>query len=62
MDAHFDLNGRCTIDPDDARFYPKAPYLLNAAGLRAKGARVARRVLQRFIDEKGDLTGPGGAV
>ena len=59
LDAHFDLDGRCRINPDDGRFYPKAPYLLNAAGLRAKGGRAARWALDRFVDEKGDFTGLG---
>ena len=59
LDAHFDGHGRCTIDPDEGRFYPKAPYLLNAAGLRAKGARAASRALDHCLDKKGDFTGPG---
>ena len=45
LDAHFDSAGRCTIEPHEGPFYPKAPYLLNAAGLRTKGARAARWAL-----------------
>ncbi len=59
LDVHFDAEGRCVIDPDEARYYPKVPYLLNAAGLRAKGARSAKWVLEHFIDDEGNLTGPG---
>ena len=58
LDAHFDTEGHCVLAPTDVRFYPKAPYLLTMAGLRAKGARVAKVVSQRFLDECGDLTGP----
>ena len=61
LDAHFDAEGRCIIDPDEARYYPKAPYLLNAAGLRSKGARAAKWVLEHFIDAEGNLTGAGAA-
>ena len=59
LDAYFDAEGRCTIDPNEARYYPKAPYLLNAAGLRSKGARAAKWVLEQFIDAEGNLSGPG---
>ena len=59
LDAHFDDHGRCTIDPDEGRFYPKAPYLLNAAGLRTKGARAASWALDHCIDKKGNFTGLG---
>jgi len=55
MDAHFDAQGYCTIDPDDSRYYHKAPYLLAALGMRGKGARVAQRVMERFVDERGDI-------
>ena len=55
LDAYFDAEGRCTIDPNEARYYPKAPYLLNAAGLRSKGARAAKWVLEQFIDAEGNL-------
>lgn len=58
LDTHFDSDGRCVIDPSDSRYYSKAPYLLALAGLRAKGARVARYVQERFITPDGDLTGP----
>lgn len=58
LEEHFDSDGHCTIGPDDSRYYPKAPYLLNAVGLRTRGARAAQRVLDRFIDCNGDLTGP----
>ncbi|MAG34707.1 MAG: hypothetical protein CL878_00435 [Dehalococcoidia bacterium] len=58
LDTHFDAEGRCVLGSDDVRFYSKAPYLLTMAGLRAKGARVAKRVYERFLDERGDLTGP----
>ena len=57
LDAYFDGCGRCTIRPDEGRFYPKAPYLLNAAGLRAKGERVACWILDHYIDKKGDFIG-----
>ena len=33
LDLHFDADGRCILDPEDVRFYPKAPYLLHAAGI-----------------------------
>ncbi len=59
LDLHFDADGRCILDPDDARFYSKAPYLLHAAGLRAKGARAAQWAFKHFIDGSGDLVGPG---
>ena len=59
LDFHFDGDGRCIIDPDEVRFYPKAPYLLCAAGLRAKGGRAAQWVLERFMDARGDLIAPG---
>ena len=59
LDFHFDGDGRCTIDPDEVRLYPKAPYLLCAAGLRAKGSRAAQWVLEHFIDARGDLIAPG---
>ena len=59
LDDHFDNQGNCTIDPDDPRYYYKTPYLLSIVGLRAKGARVAKQVLERFIDSQGDLVGPG---
>ena len=59
LDAHFDSAGRCTIEPHEGPFYPKAPYLLNAAGLRTKGARAARWALDHCLDEQGDFTGPG---
>ena len=55
LDDHFDREGRCTIDPQEARFYIKAPYLLHMAGLRAKGAAAARFALENFIDERGDM-------
>ena len=55
LDIHFDAEGKCTIDPDDVNYYDKLPYLLTMAGLRAKGGRVARRVLECFVDERGDL-------
>jgi hypothetical protein len=58
LDAHFDASGRCVVDAHDSRYYYKAPYLLTLAGLRAKGARVAKYVLDHFVDEAGDLTGP----
>jgi hypothetical protein len=58
LDAHFDADGRCVFDADDIRYYYKAPYLLAVAGLRAKGARVARYVLERLITKDGDLAGP----
>lgn len=58
LDAHFDEQGRCVLGPDDSRFHYKAPYLLAVAGLRWKGGRVARWVLERFVDPKGNLTGP----
>jgi hypothetical protein len=66
LDEHFDSEGRCVLDvPDgsgsaDARYYYKAPYLLALAGLRTKGARVAKFVLKRLVDQKGNLTGPPG--
>ena len=59
LEAHFDDEGQYVLDPEEARFYPKAPYLLNASGLRFKGARAARRVNQCFIDAHGDFAGPG---
>jgi len=55
LDDHFDGDGRCIIDPQDARFYAKAPYLLHTAGLRAKGAAAARFAFANFIDECGDM-------
>ena len=42
---------RASIDADDSRYYYKAPYLLALAGLRAKGARVARFVLKHLLDQ-----------
>ena len=58
LDTHFDATGRCTIDPLDSRYYYKAPYLLALAGLRAKGARVAKFVLENLLTPDGHLTGP----
>lgn len=58
LDAHFDASGACVLDPADPRYYYKAPYLLAVAGLRAKGARVARYVRERLLDGDGHLTGP----
>ena len=66
LDAHFDAQGHCVLDAPDAagspdtRFYYKAPYLLALAGLRTKGARVAKYVLEKLVDRKGNLTGPTG--
>ena len=57
LDTHFDETGACTIDPTDPRYYYKAPYLLTLAGLRGKGARVAKYVLEHFITPEGELTG-----
>lgn len=58
LDTHFDAAGSCMIDAADSRYYYKAPYLLTVVGLRAKAARVAKRVLEGFIDTRGDFTGP----
>ena len=59
LDLHFDADGRCILDLEDVRFYPKAPYLLHAVGLRTKGARAVEWVFKHFIDSSGDLMGPG---
>lgn len=58
LDTHFDESGRCILDPEDSRFYYKAPQLLVMAGLRTKAGRVAKYVRDHFIDEQGGLTGP----
>lgn len=58
LDTHFDDSGRCTVDAHDSRYYYKAPYLLALAGLRSKGARVARYVLENLLTPEGHLTGP----
>jgi hypothetical protein len=58
LDAHFDADGRCVLDAGDARYYYKAPYLLALAGLRAKGARVAKYVRDHLLTPEGELTGP----
>jgi hypothetical protein len=55
LDAHFDMDGRCLASPDEARFYPKAPYLLQLAGLRTKAAAAARFAFEHFIDACGDM-------
>ena len=59
-DAHFDAQGYCTVDRDDSRYYHKTPYLFVALGMRAKGARVAQRVMERFVEERGDIVEPPG--
>jgi hypothetical protein len=58
LDSHFDPAGDCVIDAADSRYYYKAPYLLTMAGLRSKGGRVAKRILERFISAQGDFTAP----
>ncbi len=55
LEANFDGDGSCRIDPEDARYYMKTPYLMTMAGLREKGARVAQRVMTRFVGDSGDL-------
>jgi hypothetical protein len=66
LDAHFDAQGRSLLDAPgaseapDPRHYYKAPYLLALAGLRVKGARVARYVFERLLDRQGNLVGPSG--
>jgi hypothetical protein len=57
LDAHFADDGSFLPCPDDSRFYYKAPYALALGGLRAKGARVAKYVLDHFVDGAGNLTG-----
>ena len=59
LDQHFDVDGESVIDANDPRYYTKTPYLLAIVGLRTKGARVAKQVLNRFIDRDGDFTMPG---
>ena len=58
LDQHFTADGVFTPDPENPKGYYKAPYFLTMAALRAKGARVAKRVLEQFVDESGHLTGP----
>ncbi len=58
LDAHFTADGTFVLAPEDSRAYYKTPYLLATAGLPGKGARVAKRALERFIDEQGNLLGP----
>jgi hypothetical protein len=57
LDAHFDEEGISTDDADDSRYYYKTPYLLTMVGARSKGARVAKQVIERFIDSEGNLMG-----
>ncbi len=59
LNRHFDGNGVSVIDPNDARYYMKTPYLLNTVGLREKGARVAKQVLDHFVAPDGELILPG---
>lgn len=44
LDSHFDAAGDCVIDAADSQYYYKAPYLLTMAGLRSKGAWVAKHI------------------
>ena len=58
LDDHFGMDGRCALAPADPRYYPKAPYLLAAAGLHTKAARAAQVVRDEFIDDNGDFRSP----
>ena len=57
FDTNFDSRGVFTLAPDDPRCYFKAPYLVAYAGLRAKGARVAKYAEEHFLSPAGDLVG-----
>lgn len=58
LEANFDRDGRCRIDPADARYYPKTPYLMTMAGMREQGARVAQQVMAQFVGDAGELASP----
>ena len=55
LEANFDPDGSCRIDPEDARYYMKTPYMMTMAGMRERGARVAQQVMIRFVGDAGDL-------
>jgi hypothetical protein len=55
LEQNFDADGVCSIDPEDSRYYYKTPYLMTMAGMRDRGARVAHQVMQRFVDDDGEL-------
>ena len=60
MGTNFHADGYCTIDAEDSRYYHKTPYLFAAFGMRGKGARVARYVMEHFVDKRGDIVEPPG--
>ena len=55
LEANFDPDGSCRINPEDARYYMKTPYMMTMAGMRERGARVAQQVMTRFVGDAGDL-------
>src|SRR5690349_2940026 len=57
LDENFAADGSSRLEANDPRFYYKAPYALVMAGLRAKGGRVAKYVLDHFVDDNGGLSG-----
>ena len=62
LERNFDADGLCTIDPGDSRYYYKTPYLMTMAGMRTRGGRVARRVMERFVEENGELKSAAAAA
>ena len=58
LDTNFDSDGNYSPAPDDARYYDKLPYLFHMVGDKTRGARVAQRVMERFIDDDGWLNTP----
>jgi hypothetical protein len=55
LELNFDATGLCAIDPEDSRYYYKTPYLMTMAGMRSRGGRVARQVMEKFVEENGEL-------
>ena len=55
LQRNFDADGLCAIDPGDSRYYYKPPYLMTMAGMRSRGGRVARQIMEKFVAEDGEL-------
>ena len=55
LERNFDAVGLCAIDSEDSRYYYKTPYLMTMAGMRSRGGRVARQILEKFVAEDGEL-------
>ena len=62
LQRNFDADGLCAIDPEDSRYYYKTPYLMTMAGMRSRGGRVARRVMEKFVAGDGELKSAAAAA